>query len=70
MAALVLKTKLFDAEHNTPSTPPDGTSLEEKVNVFLATLDQKNFLDASFNSELSGKYGTNQWHFATVIYKG
>lgn len=70
MAQLIIKTKLFDSDRNTPATPPDGTSLEEKVNAFVATLDVKNFLDVTFNSELSGKYGTNQWHFAAVLYKG
>jgi hypothetical protein len=66
---MVVKTKNFESVDLKPKSVPDGSSLEELVNVFLATLDQKNVLDVVQTSTVSGKYGVAEKHFAVVAYR-
>ena len=66
---VVMKTKGFEGDYLMPKSPADGTSVEEQVNAFTATLDPKNILDVCFTSQLSGKYGFQEKHFALVVYK-
>jgi hypothetical protein len=42
-----VKTKAFTAPRIRPKTTPDGTSLEERMNVFCATLQVANFIALS-----------------------
>ena len=64
-----VKTKNFSSDLLSPKATPDGTSLEELVNTFLATLDPKDILDVMKQSSQTGKYGQNTTHFETVVYK-
>lgn len=66
---MVMKTKTFEGVLLQPKSTPDGTSVEEMVNAFLATLDVKNVLDVTYTSALSGKFGVNEKHFAVVTYR-
>ena len=61
--------KTFDSVQLKPLVPPDGSSLEEQMNTFLATLDAKNVLDVLKESGSVGKYGLNTTHFGTIIYR-
>ena len=65
----MIKVKTFASALLSPLATPDGTSLEELLNVFLATLEPKNVLDVLKQSTSTGKYGMNTTHFGTVIYK-
>lgn len=62
-------TKSFVSDNLKPKTTPDGSSLEEQINTFLATLNPKDVLDVEITSALSGKYGQNEQHFGVVVYK-
>lgn len=66
MAALV---KLIVADALQPEVPPNGSSLEERVNTFLATLDVKNVMDVQVNLSKTGKYGENPVFSALIMYK-
>lgn len=68
--AVAAKTKLFLADTMSPMTPPDGSSLEEKVNTFLATLAPANVLDVQVSLSKGGRYGENFMFAASVLYKG
>lgn len=68
--ALVIKTKNFTSTLLSPLATPDGTSLEELMNLFLSTQDPKNILDVKKESFSTGKYGLNTTHFGTVVYQG
>lgn len=68
--AVVVKTKNFESTTLTPATPADGTSLEELLNAFLATLKATDVLDVLKTSTSTGKYGMNTSHFGTVVYRG
>ena len=65
----VTKTKLFLADSMSPTTPPDGSSLEEKINTFLATLTPSNILDVQVSLNKGGKYGENFMFAGSVLYK-
>lgn len=65
----MIKQKSFSSAFLHEKTPPDGTSLDEKVNVFLATVDPKDLKDVQITSQLSGKFGVNEMHFATILYQ-
>jgi hypothetical protein len=66
---MTIKTKHFTSDTNVPATVPDGTSLEEQVNLFLGTLDPKNIIDVMFAFSQTGKYGSQTTYTATVVYK-
>lgn len=66
---LIPKTKLFLADTMSPAVTPDGTSLEEKVNAFLATVPTTNVLDVQVSLSKGGKYGENYMFAASVLYK-
>lgn len=66
---MAIKNKQFQTEILQPLTPPDGSSLEEQVNTFLASLDPKDVLDVLTNPFSSGKYGLTTTYVATVVYK-
>jgi hypothetical protein len=65
----MIKTKTFASALLSPLVVPDGSSLEELVNAFLATLDPKDVLDVLKESTSTGKYGLTTTHFGTVIYR-
>ena len=65
----IVKTKNFSASLFSPLPTPDGSSLEEIMNVFLATLAPKDVLDVLTETESTGKYGANTTHTGTVVYK-
>ncbi len=65
----MIKQKSFSSDLLAAKNVPDGTSLDEKVNVFLATIDEKKLKDVVITSQLSGKFGVNEQHFATVLYQ-
>jgi hypothetical protein len=66
----MIKTKTFQSSLLSPLSPtPDGSSLEELVNAFLATLDPKDVLDVLKESTSTGKYGLTTSHFGTVVYR-
>lgn len=67
---MVLKNKQIEATRLTPVVPADGSSMEEKLNVFLATLDPKDVLDVLSTPFSSGKYGLTTSYIATVLYRG
>lgn len=64
-----IKVKLFESDTQGPLPTPDGTSLEEKVNVFTATVPEKNILEIHTQAFSSAKYGTAKTYTATVVYK-
>lgn len=66
---MIIKTKMFESDLLLPLATPDGTSLEEQVNTFLATLPSKNVLDTIQHSFSSAKYGMARTYTATVVYK-
>jgi hypothetical protein len=66
---MTVKSKHFEADDLTPKATPDGTSLQELVNVFLATLAEKNIVDVQFGSSMAGHIGLVEKHFAHVLYK-
>lgn len=57
-----------EAEILEPLPTPDGSSLQEKVNTFLDTLDKKDVLEVLIASFSSAKYGTNKTFVGTVVY--
>lgn len=67
---LVTKTKIFVADYLVPNNPADGNSLEEKINVFVATLASANLLDVNLSMSQGGKLGLNPQFVAYVLYKG
>ena len=66
MAALV---KLIVADMLQPEVPPNGNSLEERINTFLATVPVKDVMDVQVNLSKTGKYGENPVFSALVLYK-
>lgn len=66
----MIKTKTFESHLLSPLATPDGSSLEELVNAFLATLEPKHVLDVLKESTSTGKYGLTTTHFGTVVYNG
>lgn len=66
---MVIKTKNFEARSIDPEVPADGSSLQEQMNVFLATLQEKNIIDVTTTSTSAGKLGVTQNHFGTVLYR-
>lgn len=67
---MVVKNKQFQSSLLTPKTPPDGSSLQEILDVFLATLLPKDVLDVISTPFSGGKYGLTTTYVATVIYQG
>lgn len=66
---MVVKTKAFTSDTLTPATPtPDGSSLEEKVNVFLATLVTKDVRNVETYVTQGGRFGMNFGYNAVVTY--
>jgi hypothetical protein len=66
---MMIKTKQFQANFLRPLATPDGSSLEEIVNTFLATLDAKDVLDVINTPFSGGKYGLITTYIATVVYR-
>ena len=66
----VVKTKHFSSTLQKPLATPDGTSLEEQVNTFLATLSKTDILDVLFDFASTGKYGASTLYIAQVVYNG
>mgnify|MGYP001559151857 CR=1 FL=1 len=66
---MAVLTKSFQASLRIPLPTPDGTSLEEPLNTFLATLDPKNVIDVLVESHATGKYGITTTHFASVVHR-
>ena len=66
----IVKTKLFSAAIQQPLPTPDGSSLQELVNAFVATLATKDVLDILFETSAVGKYGLNTTYTAEVVYLG
>lgn len=64
----VVKIKTFESDVLSPLPIPDGTSLEEKVNTFLATLAPKDVLDTIQISFASAKYGVRKTYVGTTVY--
>lgn len=64
-----VKAKMFWSEVLSPIIPPDGTCLEERVNIFLAGIPTKKVLDVSINAFPTTKYGMVKTFYATVIYE-
>ena len=64
----VVKTKHFGSAYQRPRVPPDGTSLEEQMNVFLATLPFSNVMDVQV-SAVHGKSALLHY-IGLVIYQG
>ena len=62
-------TKNFQSSVLKPLPVPDGSSIEEQVNAFLATLDAKDVLDVISTPFSSGKYGLTTTYVATVVYR-
>lgn len=69
MALIIVKTKTFTSQILQPLPTPDGSSLEEIVNVFTASISSTNVLDIIFETKAVGKYGTATLHYAYVVYK-
>lgn len=65
----MVKTKMIDATILKPLPTPDGTSLEEQLNTFLATKKDKDVLDVLVDFESTGKYGMTTTYTATVVYR-
>lgn len=65
----MVKIKALSATLLAPLPAPDGSSLEEKTNTFLATLDPKDILDVLTESTSTGKYGLTTTHFSTIVYR-
>lgn len=65
---MTVKTRIIEADIPTSLPTPDGSSLEEKLNVFLATLNSKDVLDVIQHSFSSAKYGLRKTYTATVVY--
>lgn len=66
---MVIKNKQFEASLLKPLATPDGTSLQEQLDVFLATLPDKDVLDVISTPFSGGKYGLTTTYVATVIYR-
>ena len=66
---MTIKNKQIEATRLLPLPTPDGTSLEEKLDAFLATLDPKDVLDVISTPFSSGKYGLTTTYVATVLYR-
>lgn len=66
---MIIKSKHFESDLLSPKPTPDGSSLEELTNVFLATLVEKNIVDVQFGSAMAGHIGLSEKHFAHVLYK-
>lgn len=66
---MAIKNKQFQATLLKPLSTPDGSSLEEQLNAFLATLDPKDVLDILTSPFSSGKYGFTTTYVATVVYR-
>ena len=66
----IVKTKLFSAAIQQPLPTPDGSSLQELVNAFVATLATKDVLDILFETSAVGKYGLNTSYTSEVVYLG
>lgn len=66
--ASITKVKEFQSSLGQPLATPDGTSIEELVNAFLATLPQTKIQDVIRATTSTGKYGANVTYFATVVY--
>lgn len=64
-----ITTKTFESDLFVPKATPDGTSLQEQLNVFTATLDEKDILDVIVHAFSSAKYGLSKTYTAVVIYK-
>lgn len=64
-----LKIKEFQSSLQSPAVIPDGTSIEELVNAFLATLPPTKISDVVRVTTQTGKYGTSTTYFATIVYK-
>lgn len=70
MPTPVIKIKNFESALFKPATPtPDGSSIEEQVTAFLATIDPKNLVDVVTHTHTGGKLGLTTQFFATVTYK-
>lgn len=69
MAAAVIKTKTFTSLTLEPLATPDGSSLEEQVNTFLATLPINKVQDVSYQAAVAGKLGTTATYYAFVTYQ-
>lgn len=64
----MVKTRMFQSNLQQPIVPGDGSSLQEQVNSFLATVDAKKLLDVVFETASTGKYGLTTTYFAQVVY--
>lgn len=64
----MIKNKQFQTSTLLPTVPPNGTSLQEILDVFLGTLQPKDILDVITTPFSSGKYGLTTTYVATVIY--
>ena len=64
----IVKTKHFGSTIQQPKTPPDGTSLEEQMNAFLATLPLSMVMDV----QVSTVHGQSSplHYIGLVIYQG
>lgn len=63
----VLKVKLFDAHRRCPKDPPDASSLEEKMNAFMATLPMTAIADIETHRQW---VGSNMKYYGRVVYQG
>lgn len=64
----MIVTKTFESERLVPLSTPDGTSLEEQVNLFLSTLPDKAVLDILVEAFSSQKYGTRKTFVAVIMF--
>ena len=60
---------MFESRLLVPIPTPDGSSIEELVNAFVATLDPKDVLETTMHSWASTKYGIVKTYTAGVVYQ-
>ena len=65
---MIIKIKSITAEILLPLATPDGSSLEEKVNVFLNTLDPKDVRNVETYVTQGGRFGMNMSYNAIITY--
>jgi len=63
----VLKTKFFRSETLSPKDPPDGTSLEELMNVFLASMPISSLADVT--TEVTHGQSAKLVYTGTVVFQ-
>lgn len=64
----VVVTRHFASTFNRPKAPPDGKSLEELMNAFLASLPLSAVMDVQTGAVLTD--GSHVTYWGVVVYQG